>query len=159
MTEMNEEEVEDSTEEENDEVSYEQAMEWKRKAESLEKAEKTIVDLKKKIKSPVKIDWEFVSKSEMELTVHLMQNPELQEYKEEIQAYLKKGNTLKEATTLVKMSDKALENKEKAEAMNISGWDGWNEKTTYSIAELEAMPQDKYNKVMARYDKWEISLK
>lgn len=56
MTEMNEEEVEDSTEEENDEVSYEQAMEWKRKAESLEKAEKTIVDLKKKIKSPVKID-------------------------------------------------------------------------------------------------------
>lgn len=57
----------------------------------------------------------------MELTVHLMQNPELQEYKEEIQAYLKKGNTLKEATTLVKMSDKALENKEKAEAMNISG--------------------------------------
>lgn len=33
-----------------DEISYEQALEWKKKAERLEKAEKTLVEYKKKAK-------------------------------------------------------------------------------------------------------------
>ena len=147
------------TEETPDDISYEQAMEWKKKAERVEKAEKTIVDLKKQLKSAPKAGDEFVSKSEMELERFLDKNPELSEYKEEISKYVSKGLSVKEASLIVTNSDTALQNRSKAEAMNVTGGEGGNTKTTYSWAELEKMPQAEYNKVRDRMDKGEVRIK
>lgn len=156
---LEEVDTEVETEQEYSDISYEQAMEWKKKAESLPKAEKTIVDLKKQLKTAPKIEWEYVSRAEMEIEKFLIKNPDLEEYKSEILEYTNKWLSIKEATILVKGSDKAIENREKANQINITGWDGWSTKTTYSVSELEGMSQSNYNKAMARIDKGEAKLK
>jgi hypothetical protein len=73
-------EIEESSD---DDITYEQAMEWKKKAESLAKAEAKIVELKKTTKSnPAKTENKTETNQDLELRLFFIENPELKEDKD-----------------------------------------------------------------------------
>lgn len=151
------------TEDSSDEITWEQAMEWKKKAERLEKAEKKLVELKKaqkieKVSNPSSLDQNEVKKILKEEKFY-DSNPDFVEYKEEISKYVSKGLDIEEAALLVKERDESFKNKAKQKEMSITGWEALSSKTSFSIAELEKMSQSEYNKAMARIDKWEATIR
>lgn len=125
-----------------------------------EKAEKLLVELKKQNKElKTKVpQWEYITKTELELENIVSKEPELEEYRNDILEYTKKGLSVKEAAILVKNWDKALENRKKANDLRIA--EGANPtKTSYSLDELEKLDQSTYNKIRDKIDKGEITIK
>jgi len=146
----------------NSEITYEQAMEWKKKAERLEKAERKLVELKKASKDkPEATEW--ITQKELDLREEvsdfILGNPDLKEYKADLLKYVKDWFTLRQAKALVENDDKAIANKEKANQLNISNWESWSTKTSYTESELEKMSQSDYEKAMGRIEKWEAKFK
>ena len=96
-----------------EEISYEQALEWKQKAESLEKAEKKIVDLKKANKTIIKKDVPINSKEEVKKIMaeerFYEKNPDAESYREKIEEYQKNGLLLDDAYVLASRKDKEIE--------------------------------------------------
>ena len=106
-----------------EEISYEQALEWKKKAERLEKAEKSLVEMKRKAKqseSTSSESGEFVTKAQLAIDKFLDKNPDLSDYTKELEQYSKKGLSLDEAKTLILSSDKARTNREKLNSLGLS---------------------------------------
>ena len=134
-----------------DEVSWEQAMEWKKKAERLEKAEKKLVELKKATKAvkPASegTSAQFLTKQDLEVEKFMDRNPELADYKDELKAYIDKGLSIQNAKLLLENDEKVLENKRKANSMNLSTTEGGATRTTYTKQELADMDQFTYNQV------------
>jgi len=94
-----------------DEISWEQAMEWKKKAERLDKAEKALVEKKRAEKLAKKEESQepkdkgsFITKEELAFERFIDKNPDMEEYRDELEKYVAKGNTLAEAKILVENS-------------------------------------------------------
>lgn len=148
------------TEDTPDEISYEQAMEWKKKAERLEKAEKTLVEYKKQLKSTKpESDSEVVTKRDLELEKELVKNPELEDYKDSIVKYYKGDITLKQAIALAKLEDEPAQNREKLKSTRIADGNSESKKSVYTREELASLPQHEYNKVMEQKAQGKIRIK
>ena len=131
MSELNDETVEDTTDVEveetettSDDITYEQAMEWKKKADRLEKAEKTLVDQKRKLKeleSNPKSDDAPMTKFDFELEKFIDKNPEVSEYRDEIAKMAKeKKLTLAQAKILIENDDTTVSNRKKISQSRVS---------------------------------------
>lgn len=109
-----------------DEITYEQAIEWKKKAERLEKAEKTLVEQKRKLKEyeskpQVSNEEAPMTKFDFELEKFIDKNPDVAEYKDEIAKYAKdKKLTLAQAKILVESEDKTIANRKKMTLSRVS---------------------------------------
>jgi len=116
-----------------------------------EKAEKAVVEYKKKLKdSKPKVD--------NELETFIANNPEFEEHKKDLEVYKKKGLSLDEAKIIIENKDPILKNRQKANVWNISQWSYGGKQVEYTKQELADLPQSEYNKVMQRYEKWEIKI-
>lgn len=120
-TETENAETEDSTDDsdKSDEITYEQAIQWRAEAaearaekERREKAEKKLVDLKKAQKTTHNTQQptgrEDVRKILAEERFY-EKNPEAASYRDKIEAYQEKGLSLEEAYVLSSRSDKEVE--------------------------------------------------
>ena len=141
-----------------DEIDYDQAIEWKKKAERLDKAEKKLVELKKLIKEKPQETWDYITKDELEIEKFITRNPELEEYKEDLNKYKKLWLSLEKAKLLIENDDKTIENRKKTNSMNLTNWEE-SSKTTYNKSDLENMTQSEYNKIMALKEAWKIIIK
>lgn len=160
----NEEDTEDSTEIELTVEDYN-----KEKARR-EKAEKTLVELKKQLKNKETTPTNTITEEELvlreEISEFLSENKDLKEYKADLMKYAKKmladwdsmKTAIRKAKALVENDDKTIENRRKTNSMNISEWEStW--KTVYSYDELEKMTQAEYNKIKALQLKWQVKFK
>lgn len=105
-----------------DEISYDQAIEWKKKAERLERAEKSLVEYKRKAKAESSSEptTKYLTEADLERRDFLKANPELSDYTKELEQYNKKGLSLDEAKVLILSSDKARVNREKVNSLGLS---------------------------------------
>jgi hypothetical protein len=89
-----------------------------------EKAEKTLVEQKRKLKELEGKSSEsndIMTKADYAMEKFLDKNPELSEYRSELSEYsTKKGLSLEEAKTLVLNSDKAKQNRDKTNSLGLS---------------------------------------
>lgn len=123
-----------------------------------EKAEKRIVADKKATPKTESID--VMTKADYAMEKFLDKNPELSEYKSEIEKYTKTGGlSLEEAKTLVLNSDKAKQNRDKTNSLGLSDWEVTFTKTSISKEELGKLSQSEYNKVMWDIDSGKVKLK
>jgi len=157
-------ENDDELEEENndysnepDEIAYEQAIEWKRKAERLEKAEKKLVSLKKKLKENRNLS-EYYTIDDLKIERFLIQYPEMEDFKNELKAYLDKWISLEEAKILIDNSDRLVK-KNKINQINVSTNDWEPTKKVYTKSELAKLSFDEYNKVKDLADDWKVVIK
>jgi hypothetical protein len=88
-----------------------------------EKAEKTLVELKKQLKDKEKQKENVLDEKDLdlreELTDFLADNKDLKEYRADLMKYRKQGFTMKQAVALVENDDKTIENRRKAN-LNVS---------------------------------------
>jgi len=159
---------EDETETESSddsEITYEQALEWKKQAERLKKAEAKLVEykkaekLKKKEESDDSPKLEYLTKEDLKKERFFDKNPEMEEYRDDIEKYLKKGNTLEEAKILIENSDKTIQNRKKTNAMNISQSDRETAKRSFTKDELSNMSQADYNRARDMIDAGKASVR
>jgi hypothetical protein len=115
------ESYEDDTQDTQEDITYEQAMEYKKR---LAKAEKKLVELKKQTKTQKKEETEVMTEKDItlreEVADFLLENKDLKEYKSEILKYRKQGFTMKQAVALVENDDVTIENRRKTQSMNIT---------------------------------------
>lgn len=134
---------------------------YKKEKARREKAEKTLVELKKQLKNKEATPTNTLTEEKLalreELTEFLADNKDLKEYKSELLKYREQWFTMKQAVALVENDDKTIENRRKS-TINISEWEStW--KTVYSYDELEKMSQSEYNKIKALQLKWQVKFK
>jgi len=109
-----------------DEITYEQAMEWKKKADRLEKAERTLVEQKRKLKEIEKQPQTSnedapMTRFDFEVEKFIDKNPEIAEYRDELVKYAKeKKLTLAQAKILVESEDKTIKNRQKITQSRVS---------------------------------------
>jgi len=66
--------------------------------------------------------------------------------------------TINQAKKLVE-PDETVVNRAKTKSSSIAWWETWWEKTQYSVAELEKMPQSEYNRVRWLIQSWKAVVK
>ena len=87
-------------------------------------------------------------------------NPDLLDYKEEINNYKAKGLSLEEAKTLLMNNDKVLEARQRLQESKLSTWEnGWIWKRYFSEDEVAKMSQKEYEQFRDLLDKGEVRLK
>lgn len=125
----------------------------------LAKAEKRLVEEKKKAKATVeKETGNFLSKEDYKLERFLDKNPGYEWKEEEIKKYMKKWLELDEIKKLVE-PDSSYANKEKTKQASITAWEsGWGQ-TSYTKQELADMSQEKYNQVMDLKAQWKVVIR
>jgi hypothetical protein len=84
----------------------------------LNRAESVKRDSKKKVVSDLPSD--VMTKADYAMEKFLDKNPELSEYKSEIEKYTKAGLSLEDAKTLVLNSDKEKQNRDKTNSLGLS---------------------------------------
>lgn len=87
-----------------------------------EKAERTLVEQKRKIKeleAKTSDKTGYVTKEDLAIERFLDKNSDLTEYADDIRKYTKTGLSLEEAKTLVVNSDKAKANREKTNSLGL----------------------------------------
>jgi len=130
-----------------------------------EKAEKALVELKRKAKeleAKPSESGEYITKADLALEKFLDKNPELNDYTKELWEYQKKWLSLDEAKTLILNSDKARTNREKLNSLGLSDWESTTEKSTITKAELakiaEKNPKE-YNRLRDLMDSGKLTMK
>lgn len=129
-----------------DEIPYETALEWKKKADRLGKAEKALVEYKKKAKeleAKSETPSDVMTKADYAMERFLEKNPELADYTKELTDYTKKGLSLDEAKVLVKSLDKTTANREKLVKARVSDGEAnvTSLKSEYTRAEVDRMAE------------------
>lgn len=165
--------TEDTSSESSDEITYEQAMEWKKKAERLEKAERTLVEQKRKLKEIEKTEKTAdlsdedrpMTKFDFEVEKFIDKNPEIAEYRDDLVKYAKeKKLTLAQAKILVESEDKTIKSRQKLSQSRVSDWES-PEQSSYTKADLAKLdpknPKDRatYNRIMDKIDSWKAFLR
>ena len=158
--EIEQNEIEDSIEEfeswVDDDITYGQAMKWK---DDLKKASKKIAELKNQLKTKTNTsDSDLVTKTDLAIDKFIVKNPDLEDYKDELNKYVKMWFSLDKAKLLVENDDKTIENRRKSNSLNLTTWETtW--KKTYTTDDLEKMSQSDYNRIMDLKDKWKVTIK
>lgn len=142
---------------------------YKKERARREKAEKTLVELKKQLKEKEKAPESTLSEKDLELRDEIRdfvkENPEFREYKDDLVEYAKTfyskweriESAIRKAKALVENDDKTIENRKKAN-LNITEWESWNKKTTYTHKELIGKSQEEYNKIMTLKEQWKVKI-
>lgn len=158
LSKMTELEQEDYVEENREEITQEELNALRADAKRLEKAEKTIVELKRATKNAPDIDIDSIvdkrlaeRQREQELNGFLTQNKDLEEYKDKFVDYTNKGLSLNEAKYLV-TQDESYQNRLKTNSINLTDGTDGTQKTTFTTAELERMSQSDYCRAMDRIE-------
>lgn len=117
--------TDDTTEYDSDTISYEEFEQLKKDAKAKAKAEKKVVELKRQLKemqskTTAESNGEYVTKQELEMERFIANNPEMEEYRDELAKYQAKGIALKQAKLLVENDDETIANRKKTNAMNIT---------------------------------------
>lgn len=165
---LNNEDVPDDNTTDDSEISYEQALEWKKKAERLEKAEKKVVELKKQSKKIEKKEDTPIINSKEELKQLLAEerfydkNPDANSYREKIEEYQKKGLWLDDAYLLASREDKEIEKNREIYWKSFVKWEQTKtDISTVTSKEFEKMStqaqEDYTNKMTTKY--WKIKFK
>lgn len=141
-------------------ITYEQALEWKRKAENLAKAEKRIEILKKQVK---------ISKAEKPDDVRTIlarekffdKNPDAEKYRKEIEKLEWKWLSTEDAYYLASKEDREVD-KQREVYWKSFVWDNWWDSfAPVSIKEFDKMTVDKQNeyteKMTSKY--WGVKFK
>ena len=144
---------ENETEENLDDITYEQALAWKKEADELRsaksKAEAKIVELKKSGKSAPASEEGWYTRMDAKIDKFIAKNPSLEGYESELRAYLDKGVDIEEAKILVENKDKSIKARAQAERASISGSEGSHKSLTVYTAEmLDSLSQTEYNRAM-----------
>ena len=156
------EEVEDGSEE----ITYEQALEWKKKAERLDKAEKALIERKKAEKQKKKEDAPINSKDEVKRIFaeekFYDKNPDAEAYRKEIERYQDKGLSLEESYILASKSDKEVEERREVYGKSFVKWSwtsDWLSVISMDIFDrMTPQAQTEYTtKMTAKY--WKIRFK
>ena len=150
-----------TTDEWSDEITYEQAMEWKKKAESLEKAEAKIVELKKTAKKtpePKEEKKEIDSNNDLELRLYFIENPELKEDKEWIMEVLSQEK-YKNLTPLEAREIYNLNKPKQSESKKLDFWGGQyipKPKSLKDMSDEDAMKLDPVDYIKRLKQRWEL---
>lgn len=126
------------------EVTYEQAMEWRKKALRLEKAEKKLVELKKASKTIKNESASVSSKEEVKQILaeerFYEKNPDALAYQEKIEGYKSKGLSLDDAYLLSSKWDREIEQNREIYGQSFVKWEVSNEViSTVSIDTFDRM--------------------
>lgn len=85
-------------------------------------------------------------KKRQELENFISKNPELSHLEEDFKKLTSSGLSPDEAKIVLEKRDPTIANRQKSESMTLTVWElPW--KTEYTKAELEDLPQDKYNEI------------
>ena len=135
-----------------------------------EKAEKTLVELKKQLKEKEKAPESTLSEKDLELRDEIRdfvkENPEFREYKDDLVEYAKTfyskweriESAIRKAKALVENDDKTIENRKKAN-LNISEWEIWGKKTIFTQEEIAKLPLEERAKKYEMFKAWKIKIK
>lgn len=163
-TEVNDETLDetiDDTSESYDEYSETGLTEadYYKEVERRKKAEEALVKYKKQAKSVTKDEnWDYLTKTDLEITRFVDKNPEYEGKEDEIRTYLKKWLTISQATKLVD-PDETVVNQKKTKSSSITAWESEGTQSTYTKDELAWLSQSKYNEVMALKEAWKVVIK
>lgn len=128
-----------------------------------EKAEKTLVELKKQLKDKSTLGETGITPEDLDLrdevAEFLIDNPDLREYKADILKHRKAGYSIKQAKALIEADDKTIENRAKMKAMNVTAGEDSAKKTSYTKAEFEKLDWDEYDRVANLVKAGKIKLK
>lgn len=171
MTEATDEVIDDVTDvtEDNDTTDSTDDVptidDYNREKARREKAEKTLVEQKRRLKeleAKGSESSDVMTKADYAIEKFTDKNPELADYTEELKAYQKKGLSLDEAKTLILNSDKARVNREKVNSLGLSDGETSKEKTSITKAELakiaEKNPKE-YNRLRDLMDSGKLSMR
>ena len=123
----------------------------------LVKAEWKIVEMKKTSKETKVVETpktettdtpNFMTREDFEQEKFFEQNPWLVEHKESISEKVSKGYTLEDAKTVLLSQDKTIEARKNTQNSNFTTWTPDFNKSSYTIEDLEKLPQWEYNKIM-----------
>lgn len=129
-----------------------------------EKAEKALVDLKKKAKElegKSSESSDVMTKADYALEKFLDKNPELEGYKDELSKYTSKGLSYDEAKTLILNSDKTKQAREKVNSLGLSDGDASSKKSSYTMSDLDKLASNnpnEYARVRNEMDAGKIKL-
>lgn len=131
--------------------------------EELYKAQHKIVQQKKAEKQEPKEDGTWLKAEDVDKMLaereFFKANPDLEEYKDQINEFTSKGLTHDDAKVLLERKDPTIANRKIANQSNFTSGQFDNSKTTYTKQELENMSQTDYNKVRKLMDEWKVSVK
>lgn len=126
-----------------------------------EKAEKTLVEQKRRIKeleakssAPA---W-TLTEADLDLRDFIKANAELAEYRDDLKKYQSMGISLEKAKILIEADDKTIANRQKASKANITSWEAGTEKSSYNMKDLEKLSDSEYDSVMARVKQGKASI-
>ena len=155
-TDNQEQDYEDEEEEQEDEITWEQAQEWKRKAERAEKAERRLVELKKQLKEKkTYVDKAINSKDEVKRILaeerFYEKNPEAESYRDKIESYQNKWLSLEDSFLLATKNDKQIDENREVYGKSIVRWN-WSTEwiNLVTVDQYDNMTEsevNKYNKI------------
>lgn len=155
--------------EENAEGTVENTETVETLSEKLKKAEAKIVDMKRTTTPEVKAEDVVVENNTSWFDEDAFEkkyaekkffetNPEMSEYKEQISDYVAKWISYDKAKALVEIDEPSIRNRKVAQNANFTAWDANYQTNSYTQAELIALPQGEYNRVMALKEKGKVTI-
>lgn len=157
VTDVTEENNEETNENDSskDTITWEQAQEWKAKAERLDKAEKKLVEQKKALKEKEKQEQKPDNISSKDEVRKIMaeekfydKNPEAESYRDKIEKYQSKGLSLEDSYLLASKSDQEVDAKREVYGKSIVRGDQSSSEWVklVDLAQFDRMTPDEQNK-------------
>lgn len=130
--------------------------------EQLYKAQHKIVEQKKAKKIEQNTPNEWLSREQLEKFYEEKKffetNPNMLEYKDQLNDFTSKGLSFEQAKKLVIDWNPDIVARQQAQQSNFTDWTPNLTKNTYSMSELANLWQKEYNKVMKLREQWKINI-